>query len=94
MQKLTTKASDIIQSIFIPFVDPMKLNNNKDKEDAFEDLKKKNDSSFGILNSRKAKRPPRFFFRSTYLIPYSSIKAKLQMAIDSKDIEQGVTPFY
>lgn len=34
-------------------------------------------STVGILESKKPKRPPRFFYRSRFLVPYNSMKAKL-----------------
>lgn len=92
MQKVTTKATDLIHAVFIPFADPTKIKNKKSQGNG-DNLHIENDTSYSILNGKKPKRPPRFFFKSTYLIPYSSIKAKLQMAIDSLDIEQGVIFF-
>jgi hypothetical protein len=49
-----------------------------------------NKESEEILAHRKPVRHPRFFFKNKILIPYSSLKAKLQMVVDNKDLEEGV----
>lgn len=43
-----------------------------------------------LVSSRRPNRHPRFFFKNRILIPYSSMKAQLQMIVDNKDIENGV----
>lgn len=48
------------------------------------------EASKTIVNSRRPLRHPRFFFKNRILIPYSSMKAQLQMVVDNKDIENGV----
>lgn len=48
------------------------------------------EASKSIVNSRRPIRHPRFFFKNRILIPYSSMKAQLQMVVDNKDIENGV----
>lgn len=35
------------------------------------------------------KRPPRFFYRNKILVPFSELKAKLQLILDNKDINKG-----
>lgn len=47
-----------------------------------------------LVNSRRPNRHPRFFFKNRILIPYSSMKAQLQMIVDNKDIENGVRLFH
>ena len=48
------------------------------------------DASKALVSSRRPIRHPRFFFKNRILIPYSSMKAQLQMIVDNKDIETGV----
>jgi hypothetical protein len=35
------------------------------------------------------KRPPRFFYRNKILVPFSELKAKLQLELDNQDIYKG-----
>lgn len=51
------------------------------------------DTAKHLINSTKPMRHPRFFFKNRILIPYSSLKAKLQMVVDNKDIENAVKYF-
>jgi hypothetical protein len=52
------------------------------------------DASKLLVSGRRPSRHPRFFFKNKILIPYSSMKAQLQMIVDNKDIETGVFTFY
>ena len=47
-----------------------------------------------LVSSRRPIRHPRFFFKNRILIPYSSMKAQLQMIVDNKDIETGVLSYH
>jgi hypothetical protein len=49
------------------------------------------DASKLLVSTRRPNRHPRFFFKNRILIPYSSMKAQLQMIVDNKDIENGVS---
>ena len=74
------------ENLFAPFGKQLTLPSN------LEGIKKHYlTSTVGILESKKPKRPPRFFYRSKFLVPYNSMKAKLQMSVDAKDIELGVS---
>ena len=66
------RVGSIIETVFVPFGKQLKLAENLELT-----RKQYQESTKGILDSRKPKRPPRFFFKSKYLIPYSSMKAKL-----------------
>ena len=89
IERMTQKASELVESILLPFSSPFNQNNAENRKNRKEkDIDMNN--SLNILATRKPKRPPRFFFKSKYLIPYSSMKAKLQMTIDVRDIENGV----
>lgn len=46
-----------------------------------------------LISERKPHRIPRFFFKNAILIPYSSLKARLQMVVDNKDIVEGTFYF-
>ena len=85
IQRLTERASSLIDSVLVPFSSPFKL--GIDLGNRYE----AENNTANLAAARKPKRPPRFFFKSKYLIPYSSMKAKLQMTIDVKDIESGVS---
>jgi hypothetical protein len=51
------------------------------------------DGSKSLISTRRPIRHPRFFFKNRILIPYSSLKAQLQMVVDNKDIEHGTFYF-
>ena len=86
LKTVLAKAGRLMETVFVPFGKQFKLAENLELT-----RKQYQESTKGILDSRKPKRPPRFFFKSKYLIPYSSMKAKLQMTIDVKNIELGVS---
>lgn len=86
LKDILARAGGILETVFVPFGKQFKLAENLEMT-----KRQYQESTKGILNSRKPKRPPRFFFKSKYLIPYSSMKAKLQMTIDVKNIELGVS---
>ena len=47
-----------------------------------------------LITHRKPIRHPRFFFKNSILIPYSSLKAQLQMVVENTEIEKGVVYAY
>ena len=42
-----------------------------------------------VLSEIVPKRPPRFFYRNKVLVPFSELKAKLQLELDNQDIYKG-----
>ena len=85
LKNILARAGGILETVFVPFGKQFKLAENLELT-----KRQYQESTKGILDARKPKRPPRFFFKSKYLIPYSSMKAKLQMTIDVRNIELGV----
>lgn len=51
------------------------------------------EASRQLLAQRKPHRIPRFFFKNAILIPYSSLKARLQMVVDNRDVIAGTFYF-
>jgi hypothetical protein len=84
LQSVFSKTSLMIKNVLVvPF--RKKAGNDEDKLPVGF-----NKESEEILAHRKPIRHPRFFFKNRILIPYSSLKAKLQMVVDNKDLEDGV----
>jgi len=84
IENTARKMGKVVGMILFPFKNPLSRNMRTAR------FEKPDSDSKQVISSKDPKRPPRFFYRGKYLIMYSTIKAKLQLNVDSKDIEEGV----
>lgn len=77
--------TNMLGLVFLPFSSALRMQANQSR------MLTREETSFEILKALEPKRPPRFFYRGKFLVEYSEMKAKLQLNVESRDIEKGVT---